>query len=82
MNQACENPTPPAAPAPVLSEESADAFAWSMLIELVGHGLAGRAAHAPHAARPAHARPAAPPTHAPHAARAASADPGREADER
>ncbi|MCX4996793.1 hypothetical protein OG739_29265 [Streptomyces longwoodensis] len=79
-HQACENPMPPAAPAPVLSEESADAFAWSMLIELVGHGLAGRAAHAPHAARPA--RPAAPPAHAPHAAHAASADAGREAGER
>ncbi|MFJ6527226.1 hypothetical protein ACIQMZ_18330 [Streptomyces longwoodensis] len=79
-HQACENPTPPAAPAPVLSEESADAFAWSMLIELVGHGLAGRAAHAPHAARPA--RPAALPAHAPRAAHAASADAGREAGER
>ncbi|MFF6824977.1 hypothetical protein [Streptomyces longwoodensis] len=76
-HQACENPTPPAAPAPVLSEESADAFAWSMLIELVGHGLAGRAAHAPHAARPA-----ALPAHAPRAAHAASADAGREAGER
>ncbi|TKT03728.1 hypothetical protein [Streptomyces lasalocidi] len=80
-HQACENPSPPAAPAPVLSEESADAFAWSMLIELVGHGLAGRAVH-PSPARPASARPAGPPAHAPRAAHAASTDPGREAGER
>ncbi|MFJ4481174.1 hypothetical protein ACIP3D_02380 [Streptomyces longwoodensis] len=79
-NQAGENPTP--TPAPVLSEESADAFAWSMLLELVGHGLAGPAARAPHAARPAPARHTARPARAPHAAHSAPAEPGRKASER
>ncbi|MFI1002074.1 hypothetical protein ACIP10_15775 [Streptomyces galbus] len=62
-HQACENPTPTAspatAPAPVLSEECADAFAWSMLIDLIGHGLAGRASHPPHSADPGSAHSAA-----------------------